>query len=349
MRIAISPTRAPIRIRRSGLTAWLALGMCMIAHAQPSAARFPDPPVWPGEDHIGAALEHQYVFVTSSRDQLVIRVPPDSEYAKSGKPAIIRYDLHNRLQPSFVVQMAAASLGNYSYDYTVRNGGSAQDDIQSWWLVIPPIPSLKMPPDSGNPAKSLLEKDPVVEARAGRDGWQGAAAGYAIIRQVELPEEPLGRVLMWVQDDDRKTIKPGTSQMGFHVESSCRPGFSTSLSYPGIWVSIDQDLPEQVFAQLDFYDAVWGKIPVLTFGPMFCGSADHDAIVRNAQSGIRRLIETKRLDEGAAFVQEVLHELNGPMGPDAMLSHAASSEIEQELYTALSLSLGLKVNSQSGR
>ena len=54
----------------------------------PSRARqrFPDPPIWPGEGRIGAALEHQYVSVTPSRDQLVIRVPPDSEYAKSGSP-----------------------------------------------------------------------------------------------------------------------------------------------------------------------------------------------------------------------------------------------------------------------
>jgi hypothetical protein len=39
-------------------------------------------------------------------DALIVRAPADSDYVKNGKPQIVRYDLHNRIEAQISAHMA---------------------------------------------------------------------------------------------------------------------------------------------------------------------------------------------------------------------------------------------------
>ncbi len=268
------------------------------------------------------------MFVTPERDALMIRVPPNSDYARSGKPGIIRYDLHNRLRPAVTVRLSVTHKVNYVYEYAVDNATSASDSIGTWSLVIPSV-------DGEKPIMSCGE-------------WCGGLSFPPIIRQVEMPDQPKGRAVMWTRPNGISPIGPSESRRGFRIESSCRPGFTTALFNSGIWVNIDQDLPNEVFKQLEFFnDPTWGNIPVLTFGPMFCAGSSRQAIAGNLISGIKRLLETKRLDPKSEFVRDVLAWLisqpeNNP-GEAPHAGHSPSGELETEVAKALEWNLSFKI------
>ncbi len=190
MHIVIGRTQPHTRTKLAGLSVML-LGGQLVSAQQPSAPTFPAPPQRSEHAVRDPAFQHQYVFFDTAEDALVIRVPPDSEYVKSGKPSIIRYELHNRLAPT-ITSAISHEAGGYKYAYAVSNASSAKDSIRIWWLIIP----------GGN--EQLKVNSPPT--------WGGATSVPAIMRQVELPEDPLGRSVMWIQDNPNKTISPGTSQ-----------------------------------------------------------------------------------------------------------------------------------------
>ncbi len=316
------PARATATIPGALIGLALCLGF-LAAAQQPSAPRYPQPPIWPGTGAPPPGMEHQYVFRTRGGDALIIRVPPGSEYVRSGKPADLRYDLHNRLEPSIVAQMTRSSTG-YVFDYTISNAPSAKDAIQMWWLIIP----------AGSEQLTIR----------GSNNWHGGISVPAIIRQVELPSEPLGRLVMWVQDDISGKVYPGRSQTGFHIESSCRPGFTTALFGSGILVPWDQELPEEVFQQAKFYeDPTSGKVPALTFGPMFCLGATPASIVQNFVAGVARFIELRQLDPNSAFVSDVLSSLQSGK---STIGHKPTGAVEGEVFTALQLTLSFQVEAR---
>jgi Arc/MetJ-type ribon-helix-helix transcriptional regulator len=258
-------------------------------------------------------------------DALIVRAPADSDYVKHGKPQIVRYDLHNHFEAQIAAHMTTGSSVAYVFEYTVANTTASRDDIQTWRLIIP----------------AKTGDQPRV---SGQDDWGGATSVPAIFRNVELPDQPLGRVAVWVQDSAARKIGPGRSETGFRVESNCKPGFTTALLGSGILVNIDQDLPDEVFRQMDFYnDPTWGKASVLTFGPMFCSAVPRQQIIQNMISGINRSIATNKVSSRSEFVREALEQLktmpeSGP-ARNAAFTHAPTSEFEQEIFTALRLSL----------
>src|SRR5579885_768422 len=105
-------------------------------------------------------------------------------------------------------------------------------------------------------------------------------------------------------------VAPGTSQNQFELRSTCKPGFTTALFSSGTLVNLDQELPAEVFDQLKFYDdPTWGKIPALTFGPMFCEGTSERRIAENFLAGSRRLVELNEIAPSSPFVSDVLRAL----------------------------------------
>jgi hypothetical protein len=294
----------------------------------PSAPKFPIPPLWPGAGRITPELEHQYVFLDHAGEEIVIRVSPDTDYVKSGKPSIIRYDLHKHFRPTVRAQVTNLSTGKYAYEYVLANGSSSLERIHTWRVVIP---------SDGSDATQVVSPN----------AWGGAAStAPAVFRNVEMPDQPMGRVAVWVRRDTAGNIGAGESRGGFHLESVCRPGFTTALVGSGESAYFDQELPQEVFEQLKFYDAAWQYVPILGFGPMFCPGVSRQQMIRNMISGITRATETNRLSSNSEFAREALAQLNTLASDDAatpVLVHAPSSEFEEEISRALQLSLSFRI------
>jgi len=332
MHTATLPIRIPARTKRWPRAARLVFAACLgiLAEAQqPSAPHYASPPIWPGESGLASQPADRLVFVSPERDAIIVRAPPEWARAK-GKPAVVRYELHNRLRPSLLAQMSA-SRGGYVYDYTIGNGRDARDVIQTWSLTIPAA--------GDQPGELEI---------SGSGHWYGGHSFAPIMRQVELPDQPLGRVAVWVQDETDRMISPGGSHAGFRIESSCRPGFTTALFGSGTIPGIDQEFPDEVFAQLDFYnDPTWKDVPELTFGPMFCGETPQRVIAQNMISGIKRSIDAGRVRSTSEFAREALAKLNAPITNDGPVATAMASrpsgEFEEEVSKALQLSLSFQI------
>lgn len=329
MHTVIGPIQARIRTRRAFAigTAYVLLSAGLSAQ-QPSAPRFPPPPIWGPETAVD--FPQQYVFRTAAGDALIVRLPSDSEYVKKGGPAEIRYDLHNQVLPEVSVQMAGVGT-SYEFVYTVANRQGAHDLIRVWSLIIPPA--------AGQVRIGTSDPQMVIGSP---DDWGGGASVVVVMRQVELPDQPLGRSVTWTQDESTRFIHPGSSVAGFRITSSCKPGFTSALFGSGTWVNIDQELPQAVFDQLKFYDdPTWGKIPDLTFGPMFCGEASPDIITANFVSGVKRLQTLHKVDAGSAFVEDVLDALHSRK---ELIPNPPKGAVETELFDALKLSLGFRLS-----
>jgi hypothetical protein len=324
---ALTPTKLASWMARSLLAGLVTV---LVGAAQPSAPLYTSPPVWPGEPALASQPPDRYVFVSPDHDVIIVRVPAD--WARShGKPQVIRYEIHNRLRPSVLVRMSAGSPRGYEYNYTIRNAGDAQDVIQNWSVIIP--------------AGRSGREEPQI---SGSDQWNGGHSYPPIMRQVEMPDQPLGRVVVWVQDETDRMLTAGASQAGFRIESPCRPGFTTALFDSGMFPNIDQELPDEVFRQLAFYnDPTWRSVPALTFGPMFCGETPQREIVRNMTSGIKRSIETGLVKSTSQFAREALEQLNSIRqnegGVMPVLSLPPSGGFEEEIFKALQLSLRFSI------
>jgi hypothetical protein len=329
MRTVILPAPPPIRTSGLRITT-IALGVSLSIFAQstpPSAPHYQTPPTWPGEIAGVRQAAGRYVYITADREAIVIR-PPTDWVNVHGKPPIIRYDLHNRLRPAVLVELTGNASVGYSYAYTISNGKEAEDSIQTWELVVPVDASRDL-------------------AVSGAKEWgAGASRGPAIIRQAELPDQMPGRVATWVQDNRDKLIGPGETQAGFHLRSPCRPGFSTALFSSGVWPDIDQEFPDAVFDQLDFYnDPTWRYVPSLTFGPMFCDGTSQQTIIQNMISGIKRSIATRVIRADSAFVREALADLAAVADGQPLTERIVpgpTDEPEREIFSALQLSLSFQ-------
>jgi hypothetical protein len=293
----------------------LALSAALYGAQEPSAAKFSPPPVW--RPDAASSLPRQYVFATATGDALIIRVPAESDYVKHGGLPLIRYDLHNKVIPEIATRVARRG-DRFDYSYTISNAKQAGDPIRMWWLIIPA-------------GTEQIQVSPP-------DQWGGAPTVPAIMRQVELPDQPLGRSIMWLQDDPQKVVLPGRSKADFNITSSCKPGFTSAFFGSGTLVNFDQNLPPEVFEQLRFYDdPTWGKASRLSLGPTFCGDVSVESAAANLISGIRRLIQLNRLQSSSSFVADALAALRSGK---RSIDHPPTGPGEVEVLTALQLTLG---------
>jgi hypothetical protein len=281
--------------------------------------------VWPAN---GVLPAQQYVFVTASRDALLIRLP--TKGAEAAPSAPIRIDLHNQMRPSVSVKIApAAERPGFIYTYTVQNASSAVDSIGMWELIVPPgvHDQIKM------------------EFAGGRSAWVGGAMGDALGRQAELAGAPAGAFGLWFSQSPGARVRPGGASAGFTTQSPLAPGFTTAYFGSGDWVNIDQSFPPEVFRQLQFYnDPVWGKPHILTIGPMFLDGTPLSAVAENFISGLLRLLAVGRIREDA-WVNEVLQALQqvkkGVPPGSCKIRAVPNPGAEVEVMQAIALSLRL--------
>jgi hypothetical protein len=226
--------------------------------------------------------------------------------------------------------MRIGSSRRYEFEYVVTNGSLARDRIGTWLLIIP-----------------AAADSPVITSP---NNWAGTTTRPPIFRQVELPDQPRGRIAVWLRQGGEARIGPGDSKRGFRLESGCTPGFTTALFGSAQGVYFDQDLPEVVFKQSEFFnDPAWLYVPALTFGPMFCSGTTSQQIIQNMRSGMRCAIATNLVSARSEFVRDAVSALEalaaGNAAP-AVLAHAPASEFEQEISQALQLSLSFRVGTR---
>src|SRR5579885_3522823 len=140
-------------------------------------------------------------------------------------------------------------------------------------------------------------------------------------------------------------VAPGTSQNQFELRSTCKPGFTTALFSSGTLVNLDQKLPTEVFEQLKFYDdPTWGKVPALTFGPMFCEGTSERMMAENFLAGSRRLIELNEIASTSMFVSDMLTALQTG---GTVVFHRPREGKEYEVFRALQMNLRFRI--ETGR
>lgn len=312
-------------------------------------------PLWPEDGRIPPHLQNQYVFLTPDRHAVVVLAPESAEEGGPRRP--VRIELHNRIVPNVTACVQESSAGVYLYRYAISNDSAAKDAIERWAVTIPAgTARVKMRPVAGEQHDNWAGADggpaivPAgVEGRAIIPGPNGHYGLIAAAQQYALPGAPPGRYARWSRRPDGRAVVAGASRGGFGIESRERPGFTTARFFSGeiLGNSIDHNWPEEILKQLSFLDdGKWTEVFSLTLGPMLPPTAPREEAVANFRAGIRRLIETGRLDAKSGFVAEVTEKLNAVGRADLpatalALKSGPSTEQESEVMSALVLTLGL--------
>ena len=154
----------------------------------------------------------------------------------------------------------------------------------------------------------------------------------------------MGKFVAWGQGAKSTAIGPGTSQAGFHLSSSFRPGITTAYFYTGKALRVPAELPPAVADQLlPLLQPEKDYKGVLTIGPKY-GQAHHDDIwiAGDLAYGIRRMVNSNQLPADSPFIAEVIAELTAITRNGKAVNFAfkakPGSPLEQELATAVPLS-----------
>lgn len=277
-------------------------------------------------------LRNHYVFLTSDRHTVVVVVPERPDTGPDGRRRVVRVPLRNDLRPFLSFSISKVPSGEWLYQYTVSNGAGAADSIGAYTLIVP----------AGNPP--LRSLSPTV---AGHRLFAGGIApgGPAIAKQAIFPEAPLGRYLLWYQQDEH-VIRPGEELAGFGVQTSYLPGLTTAWFSSGELLDIDQSWPPEIFQDLVLLeDRRWREKFVVTIGPCFAPDAPSEPMVESFRTGLRRMRDAGWLDSSSPFVKEIAAVLeNWPARPPheaGVLHQRPTTPLESEIAKALEVSLHL--------
>lgn len=117
--------------------------LCSAAAAQvansQSAVRagFSPVPIWPQSGVLPDALQQQYVFFDPSTNEVVLNVPEDPAAPNNGVRKQVRFTLHNGTDPLVSVHIQPSAGGSLSYQYSIGNGSSARQPLETFALFVP--------------------------------------------------------------------------------------------------------------------------------------------------------------------------------------------------------------------
>ena len=304
------------------------------AQQQQDLLTLPDPvPAWPANGVVPAEMKDKYVFVDVAKNEFVIAYPENlgtPAFEKDGPGAIkvARYELLRNVAPAPALAVTSAGGNRYKYAYTVANGASAKQSIDSFSVIVPEQVGDAIKPPAGwfgvvQKARAFKVKDP-----------QFIKPGAAAVWSFQKPEE---------------VIQPGSKKTGFELETDLRPGFTIGYFRKAesveAKVATSGNIPAAVKEQKDTLLAVeHNSKTILMLGPKFNSSADDKAIAADFAQGITMLGRTGALSADSDFVKATVAELNrvASAGGPAKFTAQPRSEVETEIFNALKVSL--KVN-----
>jgi hypothetical protein len=295
---------------------------------------FPVPP-WPAEGVVPASMKDTYVFLDLAKNEYVVAYPENlgtENFAKDpGKMRINRYALLRDVQPEFSVTITKVDADKLRYTYTITNGASAKQSIDSVILA--------------------LSEASVNETLKAPQGWFSA---FQKGRKFKLRNPEFirtGAAAIWSFEKMDQVISPGSTKKGFDLESDLRPGFAVAfLRKSGATdakTATQGNVPKEVKEQLDrILQLEYNSRTVLTIGPKFDKSADDYTIAQDYIQGIFILSRAGILDLNSDFVRNTLSDLTA-LKPGAAasgvvkLATPAKTPAETDVINALKLSLQL--------
>ncbi len=255
-------------------------------------------PAWPANGIVDASLKDRYVFVDLAKNEYVIAYPEnlgtDAFATNPGRMKITRYELLRNVAPQVSVAIAASNSGRYRYAYTVANGATATQSIDTFVVAL------------SDRSSTDTVKQP--------DGWFGIVQKRRAFK-LKNPEWIKGSAAaIWSFQKAEQVIKPGSSKTGFDLESDLRPGFTVAYLRKSESVEVKYttqgNVPKEVKDQLDqLLQLEYNSRTILTFGPKFDKAADSRTIAEDYVQGIVTLSRAGALDLSSEFVRTVMAEL----------------------------------------
>lgn len=287
-------------------------------------------PAWPSNGMVGAALSDHYVFVDLPKNQYVVSYPENlgtPEFANNpGKLVNNRYELLRNVAPAVSVAITPLSPARYKYVYTVANGSSAKQSIDTWVIVLSP-----------------LSANDVVRFP---DGWFGILQKGRTFKLKNPDWIKDGAAGIWSFQKPENVIQPGSSRSGFEIESDLKPGFTVAFLRAAesvdVKVTTQGNVPKPVKDQLDqLLQLEYNSRTVLTFGPKFDKTVDDHTIAADFIEGIVTLSRAGTLDLNSDFIRSAMSELSAikpATQSDLKLSAQPKTPAETDFMNALKIS-----------
>jgi len=307
---------------------------CASTEAQQEFGReFKMPPTWPANDRPPADLGGKYVYFDAAAKQMILAYPErlgEPNFAQNpGALKVHRFDLNTQVGASFsasVQRDTRPKSQQFIYTYAVDNARPAKYPIGSFDVVTSQFGG--------------------VDAVTAPIGWKAATAGSSINAIRASIGQPIGVFLSWYALSSDKFIAPGGRRSGISVSSALKPGLVVAYARGGQRPALSSEMPEEVLMQtVALMQMENNSQNVFTIGPKFGATASPEAIARDFDAGIKRLIEAKQLDRESQAVQEAQRVLAGVTtraGAPAALRAPATRGLEAELIAAIKLSLNIQ-------
>src|SRR5215510_5371628 len=303
-------------------------------------AQQPDPvglsdfpvPTWPTDGVVPASMKDNYVFVDPPKNEYIVVYPENlgtEAFAKDGpgRLKISRYELLRNVAPVVSVAITPATNTKLLYDYSVANGSSAKQSIDTWLLVLPEsagTDTLKAP-----------------------EGWFGIVQKQRKFKLKNPEWIRGGSAAVWSFQKTDQFILPGSTKKGFQIESELRPGFTLAFLRKSesvdVKVTTQGNVPKEVKEQLDQLLALeYNSRTVLTYRPKFEKSAADYNIAEDYIQGIITLSRAGVLDLSSEFLRNLMSELTlikPGSTATVKLSSAPKTTAETDLLNALKISL----------
>ncbi|HEU0140202.1 MAG TPA: hypothetical protein VFQ79_10840 [Bryobacteraceae bacterium] len=292
----------------------------------------PPAPVWQPSMETDARYHGQHVFLSPDHTEIILRYSQPGETGP--KRMVLRVRIKNRIAPEIKVDVSRGPGGGYVYRYAVTNAASASDTIWTFGVVVP----VELP-------QSPLR----------RESWIGPSIGVGLPSAVQIlaPGHPAGRLAIWFPHlaQGGRAISPGGTENGFILETSYRPGFTTSQLSDSAdrlaeWPHTDEHWPDEVASQLDgVLRWVLSGRSYVTIGPVFAPDETPEVVARRLKEALDLLEQGKVIDPGSPFISGVHTLLDriqavGIEGAGPIES-SPSTRRERELADVLRLSLGI--------
>jgi hypothetical protein len=244
-------------------------------------------PAWPADGNIPDNLQDNYIFLGPRLGEIVVSYPNTLDDPNKTGRTTFTFALRNQVRPTFTVQLTQKADGLFGYDYTLHNGESARQSIQSWFMVGPP-------------------HDPnFVSVGA---GWSARKASAVRAQQIALPTVSQAGATVMFHAPVGQTIPPGNTRAGFHVTSSYSPGFTTAYVMGDVGlIRFPGEVPTVVGDQIGvLQEPQWDSKVAVVLGPRFPAESSPQRIAADFHVGISQLIAGEMLRPDSAFVKAAL-------------------------------------------
>ncbi len=289
--------------------------------AQTAAAGISPVPIWPSTGIVPQELQGQHVFLDPSTNQVIVSYVDDQ-----GSHKLVRFDREDQVDLAITAAVTVRPDGQFTYDYTLQNGGRAKRPLKEWTLIV------------GAPTDQLT---------ATHAAWHATSHASPLPRPGSIRPD---MALTW-SGPTRAAVVPVVGALaGFRVMSTYTPGltlaYGSALVPTPYAVAAAQAFPTVVAQQLTpIVNPTWNAAQVLTIGPKYSPSDPKGLIAMDFHRSLNQLIVNQLLKADSPFVSGALAALetfmlNTESGSPALEFLAqANPGLEAQIAAAMAFSL----------